>query len=57
MKDQGCECQACHSGRRAYFLMDYGPTPYCWVCKLVMIMPAFMSDPIYRLLGGGEKPR
>lgn len=57
MKDQGCECQACYSGRRAYWLMDYGPTPYCWVCKLVLALPAFMSDSIYRVFGGGEKPK
>lgn len=57
MKDQGCECQACYSRRRAYFLMDYGPTPHCWVCALVMRLPARWSDPIYRLFGGAEESR
>lgn len=57
MMNQGCECQACFSKRTAYFLYDYGPTPMCWVCKLVLICPAFMSDPIYWVFGGGVDPK
>ena len=54
MKNYRCKCQACYSKRQAWFLMDYGPTPYCWVCKLVSISPAWASTSIYWVFGGGE---
>jgi hypothetical protein len=57
MRNQGCNCEACYSPRRAYFLFDYGPTPVCWVCKVVTICPAWASGFIYWVCGGATNDK